>query len=106
MAIIRFTTPTIYFTFAEVDITDINTAFLTIEQGGKTVIERDISTATITNTESEKSISWKLAQAETCKLSRGLKATIYCDWKLSDGTRGRSYEMVENVDDTGKQEVI
>lgn len=106
MAIIRFTTPTIFFTFNQIDITDITVAYLTIEQNGRVVIEKDITTATIVNTETDKYISWKLAQTDTSKLSAGSKSKIYCDWKTTDGTRGRSYEVVEQIDDTGKQEVI
>lgn len=106
MAIIRYTTPTARFTFREIDISDIVSAYLTIKQYDKPVIERDINSAVITNTESEQSIAWKLTQSETLGLDKRTNVSIYCDWKLSDGTRGRSYVKTEDVEDTGKQEVI
>ena len=105
MAIIRYTTPTLKFTFSEVEVADIAAAFLIVKQGGKTIIERDIETAVVTNTQTEKSLAWKLTQDETKKLSK-TQATIYCDWKLNDGTRGRSHVKTEQIEDTGKQEVI
>ena len=101
MSIIRGTTPTIKFTFDQINTSDIVTAYLVIKQRGKSVIERDLPTATI---ETE-FISWKLEQAETLKLSKS-DAEIICDWKLNDGTRGRSNAVTENVVDSGKLEVI
>ena len=105
MAIIRYTTPTIKFTFSEIDITDITVAFLVIKQNDKTAIERDISSAVVTNTQAESSLAWTLTQEETKKLSKA-NVSIYCDWKLRDGTRGRSHVKTDSVEDTGKQEVI
>lgn len=102
MAIIRGTTPTIKFTFSQVQATNITVAYLVIKQVGRPIIERDISTAT---RESDK-LSWTLEQAETLKLSKGTKADVYCDWKLQDGTRGRSNVVSEAVEDSGKVEVI
>ncbi len=107
MSIIRYTTPTIRFEFSEIEVADIAVAFLIIKQGGKVVIERDISSAAITDTQDEQSLSWKLTQQETKSLSDCLmSAVIFCDWKLTDGTRGRSKICMVNVEDTGKQEVI
>lgn len=80
---------------------DINVAYLVIKQLNKVVIERDISTAVI----GESSISWKLTQSETFLLKKS-NADIFCDWKLNDGTRGRSVAKTESVEDTGKNEVI
>ena len=106
MAIIRYTTPTVRFTFSEIDITDVTLAYLVIKQNGKSVVERDITSATVTNTQSDKSIMWTLTQQETAKLSKGNDARIYCDWKLAGGTRGRSHVKSETVEDSGKSEVI
>lgn len=101
MPIIRYTTPTIKFTFSEIDVSRIVTAYLVIKQNGRTVIERDLSSAGV----DEGQISWSLAQVETGKLSK-TNATIYCDWLLRDGTRGRSNLKTEAVEDSGKSEVI
>ena len=106
MAIIRYTTPTVRFMFSEIDIDDISVAYLTIKQNNNTVIEKDINSAVITNTETEQSVAWKLTQDDTLKLAKNVNALIYCDWKLTDGTRGRSHVRAEGVEDTGMQEVI
>lgn len=110
MAIIRYTTPTVMFEYSDVNVTDITAAYLVVVQGGRSVIERDLSTATVVhNTVGQTTlnyISWTLEQAETKKLSPSMATTIYCDWKLSDGTRGRSHKLSTPVEDTGKQEII
>ena len=112
MPIIRYTTPTIQFKFSTVSVTDITVAYLVIKQGGRAVIERDLTTATIVHTTNgqnvvtENYLQWKLTQEETKKLSKNLDATIYCDWKLSDGTRGLSHVKQDTVDDCGKEEVL
>lgn len=102
MAIIRATTPTIIISFSTVDVSQIEVANLYIKQRGTAVITRDISTATV----GESTISWTLTQAETLLLSEKSRALIVCDWLLSDGTRGRSYEVNETVENSGKNEVI
>ena len=113
MAIIRYTTPTIRFDFREIDVNDIVVAFLVVQQGGRTVIERDLTTATIVHTAvrdgttGDNYISWTLTQEETKSLAKGsTDARVYCDWKLASGVRGRSKIGNEKVEDTGKQEVI
>lgn len=101
MPIIRYTTPTIKFTFSDIDVNDITTAYLIVKQNGRNVIEHNLESATIQSGQ----ISWTLTQAESGKLSK-TNATIYCDWKLRDGTRGRSNVKTEAVEDSGKSEVI
>ena len=110
MPIIRYTTPTIRFEFSDINVTDISVAYLTFRQGNQVVIERDLSTAEVVHTEDGQTvtanyISWTLEQTETKNLSK-MTAIIYCDWKLSDGTRGRSHKLSTPVEDTGKQEII
>lgn len=102
MPIIKGTTPTITFTFSEVLTEDIAKAILTITQYGRTAIRRDLSTAVVdVNT-----LSWKLQQDETLKLTTGTESEIICDWLLNDGTRGRSIIRKESVEHTGVNEVI
>lgn len=101
MAIIRGTTPTIIFTFNEVSVSDITKAYLVIKQGDVSVIQKDISSATVGT-----DIRWTLTQEETLSLKRKPNAVIYCDWKLRDGTRGRSKTQTESVTDSGVDEVI
>ena len=102
MPIIKGTTPTITFNFSEILTEDIAKAILTISQYGRTAIKRDLSSA-ITE---ERSISWKLRQDETLKLTTGTESEIICDWLLNDGTRGRSIIRKESVEHTGVNEVI
>ena len=106
MAIIRYTTPTIRFTFNDIDVTTITTAYLVIKQGYKDIIERDLTTANVVHSKSSNYLSWTLTQIETGQLSKSTSAQLYCDWVLQDGTRGRSHIKSENVEDSGKSEVI
>lgn len=101
MPIIRYTTPTLKFTFSEINVADISTAFLIIKQNDRTVLERGLDTATA----DESSLSWTLTQEETGSLCKA-ETTIVCDWKLLDGTRGRSRVKTEKVINSGKNEVI
>ena len=112
MPIIRYTTPTLKFTFSDIDVTNITSAYLVIKQSGRAIIERDLTTANVVHsvlsrdgTETENYLSWLLTQTETSKLGK-TNCTIYCDWKLQDGTRGRSHLLSTAVEDSGKQEVI
>lgn len=101
-AIIRGTTPTITFTFSEIAVADISTAYLTIRQGCGTVIEKDLSTASV----GEDSLTWTLSQTETLLLRSKTPGEVVCDWKLADGTRGRSKVLQFTAGEPGKNEVI
>lgn len=94
--IIRGTTPTIQFTFKEVDVSDVTTAYLNIG-----TIEKDLSTATV----GDDTISWTLSQSETLGLS-GLRTTVQLNWKTSDGTRGASEAVQVEIAENAKNEVI
>lgn len=102
MSIIRGTTPTLRFTFSEINIADITTAILVIKQNDETIIEKPLSEAVV----NEGYIDWQLTQEETFKLNIHKKAEICCDWKLVNGVRGRSHMISEWVERTGKNEVI
>lgn len=115
MEIIRGTTPLIQFTFSTVEIANITDAYLVISQRNSTIIEKDLSDATVTTetvmvdnvpTTVDKSLDFKLAQADTLKLQKNITGECVLDWKTSDGTRGRSVKMTFSVDDSGKDEVI
>lgn len=101
-SIIRGTTPPVKFTFGEISVSDITAAYFTIQQAGKTVIEKDLTTATI----GEEDLLWTLTQEESLQLDAKLNALLICDWKLNDGTRGRSQVLDVNVGNPGKNEVI
>lgn len=100
--IIRGTTPTIEFVFSEINIQDIETAYIEIEQFNKQIIEKPFSDAII----SDALISWTLTQRETLKLTEKVDARITCVWKLNSGLRGESDELIAKVKNTAKNEEI
>lgn len=102
MTITKGTTPTIEYTFSEIDTADITAAILTIKQGGLTIIEKDLSSATV----EQGAISWKLSQEESLSLRRNAYATVYLDYLLSDGTRVAGETETVMIAPTGKEEVI
>lgn len=89
--IVRGTTPTIQFTFKTIDVSQIHTAYLTIEQHGTLRIEKTLEDATIGN----KYIEWTLEQEDTLPLKYNVKLQIQCRYKLNDGTAyaSRIYEV-------------
>lgn len=97
--IIKGTTPTIQYILNTVSTTDISVAYLTI-QNGQSVLEKDMSAATV----GAKDISWKLSQAET--LAFGEKIIAECNWKTADGTRGSSGQKMFLVARNSKEVVI
>ena len=98
-AIIRGTTPTLKYTFNDVQVTNITTAYQTIKIDNEPThnIEKDLSTATV----EAKAISWKLTQTET--LSFGNNINVMLNWKMSDGTRGASEKTNILVSDNYKE---
>lgn len=104
MAIVRGTTPTIIFTFQTIDVSDIDTAYLVLKQWDATKISKDITSATVDADAG--TLSWTLTQTESLTLETSKKCSIMCDWLTSSGTRGRSIEKTESVENPGKDEVI
>ena len=102
--LIKGTTPTIQFVFSAINVAEIETAFLIVKQFNRNVIEKSIDEADI-DTESN-SLEWELEQQDSLKLSARDEAVICCDWKLQDGTRGRSNVVECRVTLSGKDEVI
>lgn len=99
--VIRATTPTITYQFSVIDVTDISVAYLTITQGGKTIVEKDLTTATV----GEDTLSWTFSQAETLAIRAGQAFTML-NWRLADGTRGASKREALIIEDNDKDEVI
>lgn len=103
MTIISATTPTISFKFKTVNPADIAAAYLVVKLCDTPVIERDISSAVI----GEDTISWVLTQEETLLLTpKNAICTVVCDWKTSNGTRGRSKVGEYTIEESGKLCVI
>lgn len=100
--IVQYTTPTILINFPTIDTSTITEAYLVFKTAGATVLEKDLAAATV----EEKKVSWRLSQVETGKFTLNTTVEIYCDWKLSDGTRGRSLKADYWIVETGKAEVI
>lgn len=83
--IIRGTTPTIIFTFSEIDPSQITKAVLCIKQKCLAVITKDLTSAEV----GDGTLSWTLSQEDTLSLANK-ECKIGCDWLLSSGVRGRS----------------
>lgn len=101
MEIIRGTTPILIFTFDTIEVSDIDVAYLTVIQNGKTILTKQLSDGTV----GENTLSWQLSQEDTLKLSCW-SAVIYCDWRLNSGIRGASNPFTVGVSNSGKTEVI
>lgn len=100
--IIRGTTPTITFTFSDVDVSTIITAVMTIKQNGSTVISKVLNDAEV----GDDYISWWLSQEDTLSLASKTKAAITCDWLLDGGIRGRANILLTDTTDSGVDEVL
>lgn len=99
--IIRGTTPTVKYVFTKIDVSDITAAFLTIEQCGSLIVDKDLESATIV----DNNIYWRLEQEETLAASCG-SAKMMLNWLLEDGTRGASNELGLVFKENQKDEVI
>lgn len=100
MKIIRGTTPTFQFTFKTIDVNNITTAYLSLKQSNGLLIEKDSPTI------ADNKLSWTLTQEETLSMNPDNNGILVCDWKTTDGTRGRSEAIKFDVEDTIKDEVI
>lgn len=101
--IINATTPTIIFNFDTVNVQSIAVAKMYVKaKSGAVLVERDLDTATV----GEASLSWKLTQAESLRFPIGKEVLVVMDWRLADGTRGRSKVGQYLVRAPGRSEVI
>lgn len=98
--IISCTTPTIKYNFKVVDPAHITEAYLTITEGGETIIERDLTTATI----GEHSLAWTLTQAETFEFDKSV--VVQLNWLTDSGVRGASEKVRIVISENLKNEVI
>lgn len=80
--IARGTTPSLQFTFETVDIKNISTAYMTIEQFHRTVIEKDLTAAE--KSTANNALTWDLTQEETLKLSDRDDIKIQIRYKTID----------------------
>ena len=90
-SLIRGTTPSLKFTYSDIEMSSIDVAYLTIRQLGNNIIEKDLSSATV----GSDYLLWKLTQEETLLLRNNAKVEVQCRLKLNDGTAiaSKVYEM-------------
>lgn len=100
--IVQYTTPTIRITFKTIDPATIIEAYLVFKYAGDDVLTKPLSSATV----SENSLDFTLTQSESASLPLNATVRIYCDWKLNDGTRGRSKYADYTIVETGYPEVM
>ena len=88
----RGTTPTIQYKMKSILPSDMVVCYLTIktEKCGTVILERDISTAEIDDT--DKTLEWKLTQDETLKIPNNNRDILLLQirYRLQDGTVGES----------------
>lgn len=106
MVLISGTTPTITFSFNEISPSNITKAYLVIKSLGRTLIEKDLDDATVTTAQTGGTVAWQLTQEDTLKLRSCTRVDIGCDWKLADGTRGRSTVETYDIEQSRKNETI
>lgn len=102
--IVQYTTPTITITFPTVDVTTVSEAYLTFKSAGTVLLTKDLLAAVVDSV--SKTISWRLSQADTKLFPLNSVVRVYCDWKLTDATRGRSKFAEYLIVETGQEEVI
>ena len=90
-SLIRGTTPSLKFTYSDIDMLSINVAYMTIRQLGSNIIEKDLTEATV----GSNYLLWKLTQEETLLIKENAKIEVQCRLKLNDGTAiaSKVYEL-------------
>lgn len=101
MLLVKGTTPTIQYTFSDIDPVDITDGYLVVKQGRTNVIEIPLSDA-VRDTDT---ISFTLTQEQSLQLTAGLKALILFDWVIGS-TRGQAKLLEAYVGIEGMDEVI
>ena len=79
--IVRGTTPSIRYTFTEINTADIAVAYLTIEQQKKLICEKNLEAAEV----GDGYIEWTLTQAETLSINEKQNIQIQIRYRLDDG---------------------
>ena len=103
--IIVGTTPTIKYTFSKVATDTLTKAVLTIKQGRKILIQKELEDATV----EEGAISWRLTQRETLLInavSQDAEAVMMLNWLTGMGVRGVSEKTVIKVEENHISEVM
>ena len=98
----RGTTPTICFTYTDVDTSRMTAAYMTMRQRGQVIVEKELYQATVT----EGRLLWQLTQEETLLLKPGCDVEIQCLYRLDDGTAGASEIFCLSASDILKDGVV
>lgn len=105
MSLPQGTTPEIRYRFRKVTVTDIVSAYLTIRQNGRKLIERDLTSA-LEVSATDNSITWRLTQEETLEFNPNDDLEVQIKYKTSAGIVGTSVvSYVKSYEDM-KGEVI
>lgn len=100
--IARWTTPSILYKPSMVEIENVAEIYLTIKQGGVTVVTKGYEDADIT----EDGFLWTLTQEDTSALANRRTATVQVDYKTLDAMRYTTVPKQYEIGDSGIQEVI
>ena len=92
--IIRGTNSSIKIKFSKVNPAEINTAYLTIKQTGKDILEKNLAECTV----GDNYIEWILTQEETLSFSADRPVTIQCRYKVNE-TAAATLKYTESVYD-------
>ena len=100
--IISGTTPTLKFTFKDVEPSDIDRAVLTIKGSDReTILTKNLSEGLVGGNY----ISWTLTQTESLSLGSGT-IKVMCNWVTRYGIRGASKEVSIRMAPNHIEEVI
>ncbi len=99
--IIRGTTPNMTFVLP-FDAEMVAVGYVTVQQNDTTIIEKQLSDCVC----GVRTVSAKLAQEDTLKLSSDINAEIRLVVKTLDGDRFESAKIIERVTNTSKEGVI
>ena len=103
MAVIaRWTTPSVLYKPSMVEMDNVSEIYLTIKQGGVTVVTKTLEDADVT----EDGFLWTLTQEETSNLAYRRNAIIQVDYKTLDAMRYTTVPKEYMIGDSGIQEVI
>lgn len=97
----RGTTPTIRYTFSIVEVENIASAYLTIQQGSL-VIEKSLADADV----GDGYLEWNLSQSETLSLDEKENIEIQCKYKMTDGKVYTSKIYTTDVYKILKEDII
>lgn len=102
MIIARWTTPGLTYTPQAVNADEIAEIALVIKQGDTTILEKDLSEATL----SDGAFTWEFTQEETATLSANAIATVKIDYLTNNGKRFTTRTFTVNMANSAKDEVM